>query len=105
MPRSDLACYRLTPAAQRDLEKIWLYGADRWSTDQAERYADTMEETFERLRVMPELARERLEFDPPVRIHPVARHIVIYRIDGDHLTVLRILGQSQDWQSILKSIN
>ena len=54
---------------------------------------------------MPEMARERPEFDPPVRIHPSADHLIIYRIGRDHLSVLRILGASQDWQAILRAVD
>lgn len=51
---------------------------------------------------MPEMARERPEFDPPARIHPSAEHLITYRIADDHLTILRILGAGQGWQEILR---
>ncbi len=105
MPASSLTTYRLTPAAQNDLADIWLYTAQRWSIIQADRYTDILEDTLERLLFMPEMARERPEFDPPVRIHPSADHLIIYRIEKDHLSVLRILGASQDWQAILRAVD
>lgn len=40
MPASSLTAYRLTPAAQNDLEDIWLYTAQQWSMAQAGRYMD-----------------------------------------------------------------
>ena len=105
MPASSLTSYRLTPAAQNDLADIWRYTAQRWSMIQADRYTDILEDTLERLLFMPEMARERPEFDPPVRIHPSADHLIIYRIEKDHLSVLRILGASQDWQAILRAVD
>ncbi len=51
---------------------------------------------------MPEIARERPEFDPPVRIHPSAQHVIIYRIEGNYLTILRVLGGRQNWQAVLE---
>jgi toxin ParE1/3/4 len=92
----------LTPAAQRDLEDIWLYTAQTWSMAQADRYSDIMEDTFDRLLFMPEMARERSEFDPPVRIHPSAEHLIIYRVERDQLVILRVLGAGQDWHAILR---
>ena len=96
MPASSLTTYRLTPAARNDLADIWLYTAQQWEVTQADRYTDILEDTLERLLFMPEMARERPEFDPPVRIHPSAEHLIIYRIDNDHLAVLRVLGAGQD---------
>lgn len=103
MPASDLTAYRLTPAAQDDLEDIWLYTLQQWTIGQADRYTDILEDTFDRLLFMPEMARERPEFDPPVRIHPSAAHLIIYRIERDHLVILRVLGAGQDWQAILRA--
>jgi len=105
MPASNLTVYRLTPAAQNDLEDIWLYTARQWSVAQADRYTDILEDTLERLLFMPEMARERAEVDPPVRIHPSAEHLIIYRIRDDHLAILRVLGAGQDWQAILRSVD
>lgn len=103
MPASNPIAYLLTPAAQRDLEEIWLYTAQTWSMAQADRYTDIIEDTFDRLLFMPEMARERLEFDPPVRIHPSAEHLIIYRVERDQLVILRVLGAGQDWHAILRA--
>ncbi len=105
MPAGNSTAYRLTPAARNDLEGIWLYTAQKWSMAQADRYTDILEDTFERLLFMPEMARERAEFDPPVRIHPSSEHLVIYRIEGDHLTILRVLGAGQDWQVLFRALD
>lgn len=103
MPASSPSAYRLTPAAQHDLEDIWLYTAQTWSMTQADRYTDIIEDTFDRLLFMPEMSRERPEFDPPVRIHPSAEHLIIYRVERDQLIILRVLGAGQDWQTVLRA--
>lgn len=103
MPANNLTAYRLTPAAQADLEDIWLYTAQQWSIEQADRYTDILEDTLYRFLFMPEMARERHEFDPPVQIHPSAQHLIIYRIERDHLAILRVLGAGSDWQAILRA--
>lgn len=100
-----LTGYRLSPAARLDLEAIWLYGAQTWSMDQADRYSQTLEETFERLLANPKIARERRDFDPPVRIHPTGSHLIIYRIEEDHLAILRVLGGQQNWAAILHDLD
>jgi toxin ParE1/3/4 len=93
--------YRLAPAAEADLEDIWRYTARNWSIDQADRYTDALEAAFDTLVAMPEIARERREFSPPVRVHPSAQHVIVYRIAADHLVILRVLGGRQNWQAAL----
>lgn len=52
---------------------------------------------------MPEMTRERDEFDPPGRIHPSAEYLIIYRMEEDYLAILRVLGAGQDWKMILRA--
>ena len=66
-------------AAETDLSDIWHYGADNWCIEQADHYADSLFALFDLLADFPEMARERGEFKPPVRIHPSGVHLVIYR--------------------------
>ncbi|WP_445577677.1 type II toxin-antitoxin system RelE/ParE family toxin [Pseudomonas sp. E141] len=44
-----MAEYRLTPAAERDLEIVWTYTAQRWGVAQANRYVDTIIAAFSEL--------------------------------------------------------
>ena len=101
MAGRELDHYRLAPAAETDLEDIWLYTARNWSLQQADRYMDALEDAFDTLVAMPEIARERSEFDPPVRVHPSAQHVIVYRSEADHRAILRILGGRQNWQAFL----
>ena len=92
---------RYTREATRDLETIWTYGAEVWGARQATIYARALRASVETLREMPEIARERPEFTPPLRIHPSAQHLIIYFADDSALTVVRILSPRQNWQAIL----
>lgn len=105
MAPTDLTGYLLTPKAEDDLEAIWRYTASTWSAGQADLYIGTLIRTIETLVAMPQLARERAEFTPPVRIHPVAEHLIVYRIEGDMLSVTRILGGRQNWRALLEVID
>lgn len=95
--------YRLTPRAIADLDDIWRYTAEIWSIEQADHYVDELVSVFETIAMMPSLARERSEFDPPVRIHTHEKHLVIYTAQDDHVAILRLLGGQQDWIAILKA--
>ncbi len=105
MAATNLTNYRLTPAAHNDLEDIWHYTVQQWSIEQANLYIDLLEDTFQCLVSMPEIAHERTEFHPPVRIHPNSKHLIVYRIEADYLSILRVLGSRQDWQTILRTID
>ena len=102
MSTTDVTHYRLTPAARQDLEQIWTYSARTWGAEQADQYLDALERSLDTLVSMPDLARERSEFTPPVRIHPTAQHLIVYVITKDHLAVLRVLGGRQNWRSVLE---
>ncbi len=41
--------YRLSPLAEADLEKIWIYSAKNWSVEQADTYHRNLVATFEGL--------------------------------------------------------
>jgi toxin ParE1/3/4 len=74
-----------------DLSDIWHYGADNWGIEQADHYVDGLFALFDLLADFPEMARERSEFTPPVRIHSSGTHLVIYRVEGQGVEIIRIL--------------
>jgi toxin ParE1/3/4 len=51
-----MAEYRLSPAAERDLEGIWKYTRKEWGLEQADRYIDLLTTAFEASAVSPQLA-------------------------------------------------
>lgn len=91
----------LRPAAEADLSRIWLEGASRWGVAQAENYADGLFALFDLLVEFPEIARDRAEFSPPVRIHPSGAHLVIYRREGKGIEIIRILHGHQNLTAYL----
>ena len=51
-----MAEYRLSPAAERDLESIWKYTRSEWGVEQAERYTDLLAAAFQVLAESPNSA-------------------------------------------------
>ena len=99
MPESSRWVIR--PAAETDLSEIWRHGASSWGIGQADRYADSLFALFDLLADFPEVARERREFTPAVRIHPSGAHLVIYRADGQGVEIIRILHAHQNLTAYL----
>ncbi|MGI3185465.1 type II toxin-antitoxin system RelE/ParE family toxin [Nioella aestuarii] len=96
--------YRISRQADADLDEIWRYSADTWSPAQAERHYDQLLESFDRLAAFPLMGRLHALATPPVRIHPMRQHLVIYTEDAEGITNLRILGSAQDWSVILSAL-
>jgi toxin ParE1/3/4 len=98
-----LEVYRvcLTPEAGSDLKGVWVYTAKMWSVDQADHYINDLVAKFDLLAKAPFIARERTEFVPPVRIHRHQSHVVIYRLTGENLDILRVAHMRQNWVSLL----
>lgn len=61
--------YRLSPSASDDLDAIWDYTVRIWSVDQAENYIRAIADSMSLLVRHSEMARERLEIRPPVRVY------------------------------------
>ena len=91
----------LRPAAEADLAVIWLQGASNWAVEQAERYVDGLFALFDLLVEFPEMAREHAELSPPVRIHPMGAHLVIYRQSDEQIEIIRILHGHQNLTAYL----
>ena len=92
---------RLTPAAPIDLDIIWEQTVARWSAEQAEAYILQLNESFRLLCDFPEMARERAEISPPIRLHPSGRHLILYRLEAGALVILRVVHQRQNWSAWL----
>ena len=91
----------LRPAVEADLSRIWREGASKWGVAQAEDYADGLFALFDLLVEFPEIARERAEFSPPVRIHPSGAQLVIHRQKGQRIEFVLILQGHQNLTAYL----
>jgi toxin ParE1/3/4 len=83
--------------AERDLLDIYLFGDAEFGTAQAEKYRAGLDRVFDLLAENPRLARERLEFRNPVRLHAYQSHVIAYRIVGRHILIVRVLHGHADW--------
>lgn len=91
-----MSSFTVSRAANADIRSIARYTQDTWGRDQRRRYLDGLNDIFEVLAAMPEMAAERRDFRPPVRIHHYEKHLIIYVITGTGILIVRVLHQSQD---------
>lgn len=94
--------YRKSRKADEDLIAIYLWGVTHFGVAQAEKYHASLAACFELIADFPGIAVERSILDPPVRIHRHAAHLVVYRVEQDHLLIIRVLHGRQDWEALLQ---
>jgi toxin ParE1/3/4 len=90
--------YRTTRQADQDIIDIYLWGCREFGQPQAERYHERLAATLDLIAANPRIARERTEFNPPVRLHPYQSHMIVYLLDDIGVLVVRILHGRQDWE-------
>ena len=91
-----MAEYRLTPAAEDDLESIWSYTVRQWSVEQADRYIDFLTSAFAELADSPTTAPTCDSVRPGYRRWGVERHMIYFRITHYGIAVVRILHDRMD---------
>ena len=96
-----MAEYRLTPAAEGDLEGIWLYTAEQWGVNQANRYIDILSATFSELAQHPNTAAACDHIRPGYRRRSVAQHMIYFRITAYGISIIRVLHDRMDLQRSL----
>lgn len=91
-----MAEYRLTPAAERDLETIWTHTRLRWGVVQANRYTDILTAAFSEFAQSPKTAAACDHIRPGYRRRSVERHTIYFRITAYGIAIVRILHDRMD---------
>jgi toxin ParE1/3/4 len=91
-----MAEYRLSPAAERDLESIWLYSQAQWGLEQAHHYIDILSAMFDTLANSPKTAQACDDIRTGYRRKSVLQHVIYFRITSYGIAVMRILHGRMD---------
>ena len=92
---------RLNPKASADLDGIFLYTAQRWSSEQADRYFLDIDSAMQLLARSPELGLRVDGIRPGFYRYRVRSHLIFYRRVDDGIEVMRVLHQRMDIDSYL----
>jgi toxin ParE1/3/4 len=84
------------PAAQNDLEEIDLFGITRFGVAVSDRYMSGFFEAFDRQARFPELGPIFPGVRPAIRFLTYREHHIFYDIDGEMVTIVRILHHAAD---------
>lgn len=87
--------YELSPLAEVDLEGIWLYTFEHWSSEQADRYYWNLVAAFGSL-ASGYVQGRKVDVQPGYLKYLCSAHMVYFRGRGDRLDIIRVLHQRQD---------
>lgn len=88
--------YRVSEKAKKDIRAIGIYTQNQWGREQRRKYLSDLEWKFQFLAETSRFAGERKEFSPPVRIHHLERHWVVYVRDEHGILIVRVLHDAMN---------
>jgi len=95
--------FKFSNEAVKDLEEIWVYTKQIWSTEQADRYYDLIIDEVEFISENPNLGRDINNIKENFRSTIVKSHVIFYKIEEDGVIVIvRILHQRMDVEARMK---
>ena len=97
MPRRASG-YKLLPQARADLEDIWRYSFETWSSEQADQYIGGLVKAFEALADGSKVGRPANHIREGYESLPVGSHLVFYRTTSADIQVVRVLHQRMDFK-------
>jgi toxin ParE1/3/4 len=86
----------IAPAADRELEQLLAYSANRWGIKQALTYIDQIHGAFRLFCSFPNLGSPSFELAPDARRTVVGEHVVYYRVLPDRIRIMRVVHARQD---------
>ncbi len=91
--------YRLSARAEADLTNVWVYSAEQWGVDQADRYIDAVLYRFSWLLENRALWKVRPDIAEGIHCYPEQSHVIYFRTfdsDKSGLEILRVLHGRMD---------
>ncbi|MEP2758836.1 MULTISPECIES: type II toxin-antitoxin system RelE/ParE family toxin [Alphaproteobacteria] len=85
-----------TREAQNDLESIAKYTQRNWGTDKRREYLRQLNEKAKLVAAMPRVAVSRGDIERGCRTFVAGQHLLVFRVVGQRLEVLRVLHMSMD---------
>lgn len=94
--------HRRAPEADADLDEVWYYIVkESGSIEIADRFIDSLTQRFLLLARHPHVGRLRDDLRPGLRIFPVGRYVILYRIEDDDVLILHVVAADRDLDRLL----
>jgi toxin ParE1/3/4 len=95
--------YRVSEDAERDLDDIFLYWADRASLEAADRVVDGITERFWLLGEHPDAGKAAADIAAGVKCFPAGKYLIYYRKTGRGTDILHILHGARDQRNAFRT--
>ncbi len=94
--------HRVSPEAEAELDGIWYYIAKRsGSMDVADRFVDSLTDSFYLLAMNPHIGRRRDGYlRPGMRSFPVGEYLILYRVNESDVLILHVVRGSRDAEAL-----
>ena len=95
--------FKISKEAGNDLENIWLYTFETWSTEQADRYFNLIMNEIEYIALHPKSGKDYNDVRKGYYRTRIKSHFIFYKINKkrDEIEIIRILHQRMDIESRL----
>lgn len=94
--------YIISEKALEDINKIWIYTAENWSIEQADRYYNLIFDEIEYIAVNFEIARDFGNIIKSYRCSKVKSHLIFFKkTKYNEIEVVRVLHEKMDVESQL----
>ena len=88
-----MANYKLSPAAEDDLYRIWLYGLETWGEDAADQYVQALLVSFQKIADYPYQYPEVDDIREGYRRCVYKRYAIYFRLNGSATEIMAIIGK------------
>ena len=89
----EVKTLRQSVKARKDIRDILRFTRDNWGGEKMLAYAREMDDTILMLCRHPAAGHTHPELDPALRMFAVGAHLIVYKVSGATMLVVRILHQ------------
>ena len=88
--------FRVSESAERDLEEIFIYWAERVSNSVADRVVDDIVDRFRLLGEFPEAGKPVDSIAAGIKCFPVGKYLIYYRRERQTTDILHVFHSARD---------
>lgn len=88
---------KITNSARKDLINILKYTLKEFGEKQWQKYGELIDQTFTLISENPNIGHKRSDIPYYCYAWPMAKHLIIYKIENQNIYILRVLHQKMNF--------